>query len=124
MEQEWESWGSDEDSTGGFTSRRIATAAHEVITPDGTVIGWAVDEKWAAAIVSGLNEMLLTGDEVLSSRKAVVSEPGFAVPAITFVHLDGDDFVPARSHCADDLTEHAGVRHQNLPRRSEHGRQD
>lgn len=55
-------------NTSRFTSRRIATAAHEILTLDGSVIGWAVDEKWAAAIVAGLNQMV--GEDAASLSAA------------------------------------------------------
>lgn len=41
-----------------FSTRRVATAAHEIISPDGLVIGWSVDERWAAAMVAGLERLV------------------------------------------------------------------
>lgn len=39
-----------------FTTRRVGTAGHEILGPDGTIIGWTADEYWAAVVVSALNQ--------------------------------------------------------------------
>jgi hypothetical protein len=40
-----------------YTTRRVATMAHEIRSPDGLVIGWAVDEGWAEKMVEGLDRL-------------------------------------------------------------------
>jgi hypothetical protein len=42
----------DHDS---YTSRRVGSRGHEIRDPNGTIIGWTVDEEWAAVIVGLLN---------------------------------------------------------------------
>jgi hypothetical protein len=44
-----------EDQSGGFTARRIATTGHEILDPAGTVVAWTTDGPWAAVLVSLLN---------------------------------------------------------------------
>lgn len=39
-----------------FISRQIGTTGHEIIDPDGEVVAWAVDDCWAAILVSLLNQ--------------------------------------------------------------------
>jgi hypothetical protein len=39
----------------GYEYRRIATTGCEVLTANGQVIGWTIDEHWAAVIVQALN---------------------------------------------------------------------
>jgi hypothetical protein len=39
----------------GYIFRRIGTCGCEIISPDGLVVAWAVDEVWAVLIVRGLN---------------------------------------------------------------------
>ena len=39
-----------------FSARRVATTGHEIITPQGTVVAWAVDATWAAILVALLNK--------------------------------------------------------------------
>ena len=38
-----------------FSSRQAGTSGHEILNPRGQVVAWAVDEAWAAVIVSLLN---------------------------------------------------------------------
>ena len=38
-----------------YTYRRVATNGCELCDPDGTVVGWTVNEAWAAVIVAKLN---------------------------------------------------------------------
>ena len=47
--------------TVGFTSRRVGTTGHEILTPQGTVIGWAIDGTWAALIAVLLNRVEAEG---------------------------------------------------------------
>jgi hypothetical protein len=39
-----------------FVARRVGTTGHEIITPQGTVVAWAVDATWAAILVAVLNK--------------------------------------------------------------------
>ena len=39
----------------GFSFNRMGTTGHEIRDPDGLVIGWTVDEMWAAVIAALLN---------------------------------------------------------------------
>jgi hypothetical protein len=38
-----------------FAIRRVGTAGHEILDPDGNVVAWAVDEPWAMLIAAALN---------------------------------------------------------------------
>jgi hypothetical protein len=38
-----------------FAARRIGTTGHEIVSPQGEVVAWTVDERWAAIVVALLN---------------------------------------------------------------------
>ncbi len=44
------------DDGSAFTTRRVGTTGHEIVTQQGTVIGWTVDASWAAILVALLND--------------------------------------------------------------------
>jgi hypothetical protein len=48
-----------------FRSRRIGPAGHEILTPDGVVVAWTVDEFRAAIVAAGLK--LIGGEGMHSS---------------------------------------------------------
>jgi hypothetical protein len=40
-----------DDSRSSFIVRRVATAGHEILSPQGEVIAWTTDGYWASLIV-------------------------------------------------------------------------
>jgi len=38
-----------------FAARRVGTTGHEIVGPQGEIVAWTVDERWAAVIVGLLN---------------------------------------------------------------------
>ena len=38
-----------------FQARRVGTTGHEIVSPDRQVVGWTVDQLWAAILVALLN---------------------------------------------------------------------
>ena len=45
-----------------FSTRRVASEAHEIIDQNGKVIGWAIDSDHAACIVAGLEQITAEHD--------------------------------------------------------------
>jgi len=58
-----------------FAARRVATAGHEIVGPDGLVVAWAVDGVWAEMVIAGLER--LVGD-------------GWPVPVVATFEEDAD----------------------------------
>jgi hypothetical protein len=38
-----------------FTARLVGSAGHEILNPDGEVVAWTVDGRWAAVVTALLN---------------------------------------------------------------------
>ncbi len=39
------------EQAGGYVARASGSVGHEILSPDGVVVAWTVDEPWAAIIV-------------------------------------------------------------------------
>ncbi len=58
-----------------FTIRRVGTAGHEILDPDGSVVAWAV-EPWAMLIVFCLNQVETEGLGCLDNPEPTVRPTG------------------------------------------------
>jgi len=58
-----------------FIIRKVATAGHEILAPDGNAVAWAATEAWALAIAALLSRVESEGLESLSGSKSDVLAP-------------------------------------------------
>jgi hypothetical protein len=58
----------------GYSARRCGSTGHEILNPDGEVIAWTVDGRWAEAIVALLNTTEVSSPPLPEARPGAAAQ--------------------------------------------------